>query len=70
MDGYEATRYVRNVLGDVQLKIIALTANNTNQARVRCMEAGMDDYFTKPITIKAISEMLHKWLPTTGKLFH
>lgn len=66
MDGYEAATYIRNVMQNKKIKIVALTANSTNEAKTRCLEAGMDDFFTKPITMKTLSEMLHKWLSTDG----
>ncbi|KAJ3160747.1 hypothetical protein HDU88_007853 [Geranomyces variabilis] len=62
MDGYQATEHIRTKLKDTTVKIVALTANSTNEARQRCMATGMDDYFTKPITMKTLAEMLHKWL--------
>ncbi|KAJ3278523.1 hypothetical protein HK104_002256 [Borealophlyctis nickersoniae] len=68
MDGYDCTSYIRTNLNDHQIKIIALTANSTNDAKKRCISVGMDDYFTKPITLKTLSEMLYKWLPTTVNL--
>lgn len=66
MDGYEAASHIRNVMKDTTIKIVALTANNTNEAKTQCLAAGMDDFFTKPITMKTLSEMLHKWLSTDG----
>ncbi|KAI8918670.1 hypothetical protein DFJ77DRAFT_508938 [Powellomyces hirtus] len=64
ISGYEAAEHIRTVMKNNTIKIIALTANSTNNAKQRCISVGMDDYFTKPITIKTLSEMLHKWLPT------
>ncbi|KAI9001879.1 CheY-like superfamily [Gaertneriomyces semiglobifer] len=68
MDGYDCTSYIRTTLNDHDIKIIALTANSTNDAKKRCISVGMNDFFTKPITLKTLSEMLHKWLPTTVNL--
>ncbi|KAJ3144160.1 hypothetical protein HDU89_008944 [Geranomyces variabilis] len=62
LDGYDAACHIRTVLKNTTVIIVALTANSTNAARQRCIAAGMDDYFTKPITIKTLTEMLHKWL--------
>ncbi len=66
LDGYEAAQYIRKTMGNNTIKIIALTANSTNEAKTRCLAAGMNDFFTKPITMKTLSEMLHKWLKTDG----
>jgi len=50
MDGLEATRFIRAMDGPVaKLPIIALTANAMPADQQRCLEAGMDDYVSKPI---------------------
>ena len=60
MDGFEATRKIRDLQaarqgGDCHpVKIIALTANALSGERERCLEAGMDDYITKPLRQKAL----------------
>ncbi len=65
MDGLETTNYlVKNIPADSRPKIIAMTANATLEDRNICLEAGMDDYLSKPITAKDIETMLLKW----GKL--
>lgn len=64
-DGYDATKHIRTKMNNTTVIIIALTANSTNAAKDKCIAVGMNDYFTKPITRKTLSEMLHKWLPTT-----
>ena len=61
MDGYEATRQIRSQA--VKLPIIALTANAMKGDSQRCLEAGMDDYLTKPITLDSLQAALVRWLP-------
>jgi PAS domain S-box-containing protein len=61
MDGLQATRTIRKT--DTRLPIIAMTAHAMRGDRERCLEAGMDDYLTKPVTPKALALILGKWLP-------
>ena len=66
MDGYEATRHIRNSESKVfnhQIPVIAITANAMVGDREKCIEAGMDDYLSKPIKRKALMKMLEEWLP-------
>ena len=49
LDGLQATRHIRSVLGLIHLPIVAMTANAFKEDKVRCLEAGMDDYVTKPV---------------------
>jgi signal transduction histidine kinase/DNA-binding response OmpR family regulator len=60
MDGLEATRLIRTCL-EVQPIIIAVTANAMQGDRDLCMQAGMDDYMSKPIEIKELLNQLEKW---------
>lgn len=64
LDGYEATRRIR--AGDVfnNIPIIALTANTMNSEREKCINAGMDEFLTKPINTDALKSMLAKYQPT------
>ena len=61
MDGYEATRKIRNELHLTELPIIAVTANAMSTDKEKCMRAGMDDYLAKPIQIDHIRKALARW---------
>jgi CheY-like chemotaxis protein len=59
MDGLEATRKIRNEM-EQQPLIIAVTANAMESDRQLCLEAGMNEYVTKPITLEALMAALEK----------
>lgn len=63
MDGYEATHLIRakNLVPDKTIPIIAMTANAMRGDAERCLDAGMDDYLSKPLNFKKVSEVLLKW---------
>ncbi|WP_432471003.1 cache domain-containing protein [Amphritea sp. HPY] len=66
MDGYRATELIRQgeqERGAPRLPIIALTANAMLDDRQRCINAGMDDYLSKPFSKSQIGTMLQRWLP-------
>ena len=64
MDGYQLARSIRDAEqpGGVRTPIVALTANALAGEAERCLEAGMDDYLTKPVTLDAIGRTLGRWL--------
>ncbi len=71
MDGYEATQIIRDRLSAVQnhnIPIIAMTANAMKGDREKCLEAGMDDYVTKPINMKKLSNAIDRALCINGIL--
>ncbi|WP_342651154.1 ATP-binding protein [Pseudomonas sp. REB1044] len=60
-DGYQATRCIR--LHQADVPIIALTANALPGDRERCLEAGMNDYLSKPFKRADLLRTLQRWLP-------
>ncbi|MDK9708394.1 MAG: response regulator [Desulforhopalus sp.] len=61
MDGYEATRQIRRQ-GFTDIPIIAMTANAMKGDKELCLEAGMNDYMTKPIKREIVFQVLERWL--------
>ncbi|MFN4149526.1 MAG: response regulator [Candidatus Sericytochromatia bacterium] len=60
MDGLEATKIIKNLM-DKPPKIVALTANAMSGDAKMCIDAGMDDYMSKPVKIEAIQLSIEKW---------
>jgi len=65
MDGYEATRRIRQQERHRQLPVIAVTANVSEEDQQRCYEAGMSEFLAKPVKRKALESTLLKWLSVT-----
>lgn len=63
MDGVEATRIIRQTLR-VQPVIIALTANTMQGDEEKCINAGMNDYISKPVKLEEVVQKLEKWART------
>jgi two-component system sensor histidine kinase/response regulator len=62
MDGYEATRELRRRQnGGRHVPVVAMTANAFAADREACLQAGMDDYLSKPVELRALEEVLHRW---------
>jgi signal transduction histidine kinase/CheY-like chemotaxis protein/HPt (histidine-containing phosphotransfer) domain-containing protein/PAS domain-containing protein len=62
MSGYEATKEIRKIETEVRTPIVALTAGTVKGEYQRCLEAGMDDYLSKPVLVSDISGMIEKHL--------
>ena len=67
MDGFTTTRIIRTSeeggKDGLHLPIVALTANAMAGDREKCLEAGMDDYLSKPLALGQLCTMLRQWLP-------
>ena len=64
LDGFETTRALRRQEREGRrLPVIALTANAVTGQRELCLDAGMDDFLTKPIRQRELSDILERWLP-------
>ena len=64
LDGFQATRCIRES-GSPQPVIIALTANAMQGDREDCLQAGMDDYISKPVRLDELMRLLEKWSSRT-----
>jgi CheY-like chemotaxis protein/HPt (histidine-containing phosphotransfer) domain-containing protein len=71
LDGFDATRRIRErekALADsnrpkAPIHVIAMTANAMLGAREKCLEAGMDDYISKPVELDELKTALERWTP-------
>ncbi|MNM72653.1 Aerobic respiration control sensor protein ArcB [compost metagenome] len=66
MDGFETTRHIRADPRLAGLLVIAMTANAGSEDRARCLEAGMDEFLTKPIAPNLLFHLLAKWFRLRG----
>ena len=63
MDGLQATRAIRADPQLAHLRVLAMTATATSEDRVRCLDAGMDDFISKPIQPAMMYRTIAGWLP-------
>jgi len=67
MDGFQTTRLLKeNVPASRRPAIIAMTANALEGDREKCLEAGMDDYISKPIRIAELQHTIEQWAKSRG----
>ena len=62
MNGYEATKYIREMEKFANLPIIAMTANAMQGDKEKCISVGMNDYISKPLDFNKFYETLLKWI--------
>ncbi|MFO7885631.1 MAG: ATP-binding protein [Desulfobacteraceae bacterium] len=70
MDGLQAIRHIRSNASQVRsrdIPVIAMTAHAMAGYREKCLNAGMNDYISKPIMPRTLARILDKWLPTGEK---
>ncbi len=66
LDGFEATKLIREFEKKQNrnpIPIIALTASAMSSDKENCLQAGMNDYLTKPIDVQRIYAALSQWIP-------
>ena len=70
MNGYEATHKIRQIEKQTgrHIPIIGLTANALNGDRQKCIDAGMDDYLSKPVIMKNLLTVVTKFKPDNSNL--
>jgi PAS domain S-box-containing protein len=71
MDGFEATHEIRKMENGTHLHttIVAMTANAMRGDKEHCLQAGMDDYISKPVHMKELTQVLQRWIsPMAGPL--
>jgi len=69
LDGLDATRIIRDPASSVlchEVPIVAMTALAMSGDREKCLQSGMNDYLTKPLSMSALAAMLAKWLDPTS----
>ncbi len=67
MSGFDATKEIRRRFpASKQPKVIALTAFVIPSSREMCLEAGMDDYIGKPVTMQELAKIIGKHLPSSS----
>ena len=63
LDGLAATRRIRRHKGVGKIPIVAVSAHDSSESRTEALEAGCDEYVTKPIDFDQLNELLRRFLP-------
>lgn len=65
LDGIETTKRIRQMENGHRTPIFALTSNMFREQKLKCIEAGMDDYIMKPIHTKALIDRINNYFNST-----
>ncbi|MDE3253627.1 MAG: response regulator, partial [Bacteroidota bacterium] len=68
MNGYEATRMIRQMQTNQRIPIVAITAGTVKGEREKCLAAGMDDFISKPIVENSVFNVFNKWFEVNEKV--
>ncbi|MBC7538509.1 MAG: PAS domain S-box protein [Bacteriovorax sp.] len=68
MDGHEATKRIRKQKRFEKLPIIAVTARAMKDDQEKCLEAGANDYLSKPVDLDKLLSLIRVWIPKVGWL--
>ncbi len=63
MDGFEAMRVIKAISNLQHVPVIAITGNATNEDRSRALDAGFDDFISKPFRIQELLNTMQNHLP-------
>jgi CheY-like chemotaxis protein len=66
MDGFAATAAIRLLELDRHVPVVAMTANAMQGDREQCLQAGMDDYLSKPVKVDELRVVIEHWLRTAA----
>jgi len=68
IDGFEASCIIREREAEIgEIIIVAVTADAMKGAREKCLDAGMNDYISKPVDTEKLKSVLSKWIPGSGE---
>jgi PAS domain S-box-containing protein len=68
LDGFDATAQIRSLHGESsRTPIVAVTASAMKSDVQHCLDAGMDDYLSKPVRLKALATVMARWAPDSSE---